>query len=171
MAAAPVGQTGDPDRPEQAAQRPGVPGLDIAVPVAVGIEHLQQALFAQRAQVEVALQHLAQQLPAPGIELLFQLPVLQPGCLLALQPADQLLETLPRRSHRLAGRRDARVGDAHGRPPRPGLPARLLRSRASPAAAQLSSSACADWYRSIAAATTSTSSGASVIVLVRPDSV
>jgi hypothetical protein len=95
VAAAAIGQPGDRDAAEDRRERAGVPGLDRAVAHTVGVFDLLGPPLLQGAQVQLPLQHLAPQLPAPSVELVFEFGVAQPGGLAALQPAHELGETGP----------------------------------------------------------------------------
>ena len=113
-------------------------GLDRAVADPVGIGDLQ-ALLTHRTQVQLALVHPAQQLPAAPVQLLLQLGVGQPGGLGALQPAEELLEAGPGAGEGIPGRGCR----GHRRPSLGDPAARRSRSRAIPASACASSSALA----------------------------
>src|SRR6266545_2170051 len=78
------------DRPEDAGQQTTVTGLDRAAGDAVGAGHRYWAgahrlLLAELAQLEVVLQQLPQQVPAPQVQQLLQLGVSQPGSRLGAQ--------------------------------------------------------------------------------------
>ena len=68
----PVGEPGDADGPEDRAERPYVAGLDRPVADTLGVGDSHDPLLAKPAQVEMALEHLAQQVPTTGVELLFE---------------------------------------------------------------------------------------------------
>ena len=111
----------------------------MADPVRVG--DVRCPRLAQGPQVKLTLQHLAQQLATASVELLLQLAVAQARGLGAGQPAEQLLKAgadlLERAGAGLlrgAHRRRSLLGAADWR---------RLRSRASPAAAWVSSSVLA----------------------------
>jgi hypothetical protein len=112
-----VGEPGDRDGPEDRAERAGVPSLDRAVPATVGIDHLLDPPFPDRAQLQLPLQQLAQQLPTAPIQLLFELGMAR----------ETPKGVLP---------------GAHRRPPAGSVPARRRpHSRARPASAWASRSA------------------------------
>ena len=67
---------------------------------AVSCDHTHAGL-THRPQVEVVLQHLALQLPAPPFELFFELAMAQRRRVGALQPPQQLTDTPPRRLERV----------------------------------------------------------------------
>jgi hypothetical protein len=117
-----------------------VAGLHCTVADTLGVGDLRPVL-AQRPQIQLALIQLAQQLPAPRIELVFQLGVGQAGGLGPLQPADQLLQAGPRARERVRRRRRAHLPSPFAsRPTR-----RRPRSLARPASAWASSLALACW--------------------------
>jgi hypothetical protein len=136
VTAAAVGEPGDGDVAEDRGQRTDVAGLDGAVTFAVGVVHLGP-LLAHGAQVELALEHLAQQLPTSPVELVFELGVAEGGGLGALQPADELIEGGSRHSERVLRRAHRRLSVVVAEP------WRRLRNRARPASAWASRSSLA----------------------------
>lgn len=77
MPAVAVGETGDANGTEDSAERPRVALLDGTVASSLGVYDLCFFLLAKRAQVELSLEHLAQQLPAASEELVFEIAVTQ----------------------------------------------------------------------------------------------
>ena len=137
VAAAAVGQPGDRDDTEDRRERAGVSGLDRAVAHVVGVFDLIGPPLPQGAQLQLPLHHLAQQLPAPSVELVFELGVARRGGLAALQPTHELGEAGPRPIERVL------LGAHRRRPVVSPPPPRRARSRAKPASAWASSSALA----------------------------
>lgn len=93
----PVGQAFDAYRTEDRGQRPRVAGFDVGVAGLLRVGHLGQAALAPRPQVQVVLVELAQQLASPGVELVLELRVGQPGRVTAIQEAEHHLEPFPAR--------------------------------------------------------------------------
>src|ERR1035437_4642797 len=117
----------------------------------------------------MVLQQSQKHLTALGVELTFQLGVVQVGGRLTVEPAHDVLEALP------CGRETIRSRRGRGADPRAprgghaaGTAAGALLRPASPA---FSGAALASWKRANAAATSATSASVSVRVLVRPPSV
>ena len=128
----PVGETADLHGAEDGLERAGVVGLDAAALDVLAVAHRAEALLAQRPQVEMVLQHLAQELTPAGLDSRLQLAVLHGEALRAGEQARQILEAgararegLRRCVHLRAVRRSARAA----------------RSAAIPASAARSSSA------------------------------
>jgi hypothetical protein len=92
-----LGAPGTPahhDRPEDAGQQPAVPGLNRTAGDAVGAGHrcrpvAHRLLLTQLPPVEVVLQQLPQQLPAPPLQQVLQLGMPQPRGVLGAQPHGQ----------------------------------------------------------------------------------
>jgi hypothetical protein len=80
VAAVAIGEPGDRHGADDRPQRSGVLGLDRTVADPVGVFHLLGPLLAQRPQVQLALEHLAQKLPAAPVEFVFEFGVVQRGC-------------------------------------------------------------------------------------------
>ncbi len=78
VSAVTVGETFDADRPEDARKGPDVAGLDRAVRHPICVDDLDAGL-ANRAQVQVLLEHAAQQFPAPLVEMVFEVTVVKGG--------------------------------------------------------------------------------------------
>jgi hypothetical protein len=80
LAAAAIGQPGDPDRPEHAGHAPAVPGLDSAVPDPGGAGDLRGPLLGGAIDVERGLQQAPLQLASLLADHLLPLPVIEvPG--------------------------------------------------------------------------------------------
>ncbi len=67
-------------------------GLDRAVDDPLRVGNDRQRLFCGGAQGEVVLEQTSQQLPAPTLQLVFELSVGQRRRLVALQPGQHLFE-------------------------------------------------------------------------------
>ena len=91
-----VGEALHVELPEDGGEAAMVTGLDGTMGHPVGVDNRVGALLPNGAQLEVLLEHSAQQLAAPPVELVFDLGMSQLGRLRAIQPAGDLLEALAR---------------------------------------------------------------------------
>ena len=132
-----VGEPGDADGPEDRRERPDVAELDRPVTDTLGVGDSHDPLLAKGAQVEMALEHLAQKVPTAGVELLLEHGVVERAGIGPVEPGEEALERRPRHPKGVGGS----TRRAHRRPPL----ARRLRSRARPLSAWASSSALAVW--------------------------
>ena len=71
-----------------------MPGLGVAAGYLPGVEDLSEADLVVRAQIQMVLQQLTEQLTGVYLQPVLQRAVAQPGGLLALQPGQHRLEPL-----------------------------------------------------------------------------
>ena len=107
----------------------------------LGADDLLGTSFTKGTQVELSLEHLAQQFPAAAVELVLQLTVAERGGLAALEPSHQLLEGLPRPAERHDVGGSSGRGHAHRLRRRS---TRRARKTPSPSSAWVSSTALAE---------------------------
>lgn len=136
LAALAVGEALHAHHPEYRRQPPAVARLDTVAGHPGGVDNLDASL-AFGAAVQVVLEHLAQQVPAPTVELTLDLAVPHRSRPVAVEPTNDALERRPRPVERF-GCHDRAVG--HRR-----RPLRRARRFAMPASAAASKSARAAW--------------------------
>lgn len=94
LALGPVGEAAHLDPPEDDRERAGVAFLYVGAGRFFCADHLLRPLLAQCSEVEVALVEPAEDFPALLLQALFQLPVVEGGCLVAFEERHDLEEAL-----------------------------------------------------------------------------
>ena len=79
--------------PEDRRQATMVTGLDRGMRHPISIEDRSSAFFPDRANLQVFLKQLAQQLPTPPIELVFDLTMSEHPSIPTIKPTNHRLET------------------------------------------------------------------------------
>ena len=93
-----VGETLHVEVAEDGGEAAMVSGLDRTMGHPVGVDNAVGALLPNGAQLQMLLEHAAQQFPAPPVELVLDLGMGQGGRLRSIQPPGHLLEALTRRA-------------------------------------------------------------------------